>query len=131
MAIPGPAVYPIAPPATRPTGPATTAPATAPNTASPARSPAWAAGANVMLAANTPKAASVFMATSPDIEQRLSMRMISSIQFELKLWPGALNVADEIADDFDPVDLVIGNFQAGELIFDRNHQFKTIKPIGP
>ena len=57
--------------------------------------------------------------------------MISSIQFELKFWPGALNIADEIADDFDLVDLVIRNFQAGELIFDRDHQFKTIKPVGP
>ncbi len=71
------------------------------------------------------------MATSPDIEQLLSMRMISSIRLELKLWPGSLNIADEIADDFDLVDLVIRNFQAGELIFDRDHQFKTIKPVGP
>jgi hypothetical protein len=50
---------------------------------------------------------------------------------ELKLSPGALNMADEISDDFDPVNLVIRNFQTRELIFDRHHQFNTIKPVGP
>jgi hypothetical protein len=50
---------------------------------------------------------------------------------ESKLSPGALNTADEIGDDFDLVNLVIPNFQARELIFDRHHQFKTIKPVSP
>jgi hypothetical protein len=50
---------------------------------------------------------------------------------ELKLSPGALNTSDEIGDDFDLVNLVIPNFQARELIFDRHHQFKTIKPVSP
>jgi hypothetical protein len=50
---------------------------------------------------------------------------------ESKLSPGALNTADEIGDDFDLVNLVIPNFQIRELIFDRHHQFKTIKPVSP
>jgi hypothetical protein len=47
------------------------------------------------------------------------------------LWPVALNEADEIADDFDLIDVVIRDLQAGEFIFDHDYQFKTIEPVGP
>jgi hypothetical protein len=49
-------------------------------------------------------------------------------------WPlviHAFHVTDEVADDFDLVDIVIRDLHADELIFDRYHQFKTIEPVGP
>src|SRR5262249_50921128 len=66
LAIPGPAVYPITPPATSPTGPATTAPAIAPNAASPARSCApAAAGTRLKPPARTAAATRVCMVPTP------------------------------------------------------------------
>ena len=41
------------------------------------------------------------------------------------------NVADEISDDFDLVGIVIRDLQAAESVFDHDHQFKTIEPVGP
>jgi hypothetical protein len=43
----------------------------------------------------------------------------------------AFDVVDQIADDIDPVDIVIRDFHIDELIFDDDHQFQTIEPIGP
>jgi hypothetical protein len=41
-----------------------------------------------------------------------------------------MNVADEIADHFDLIGIVIRNLYAGELIFNQDHQFKAIEPVG-
>jgi len=41
------------------------------------------------------------------------------------------NVSDEIANDFDLINIIIRDFQSGELVFDKHRQFKTIKLIGP
>src|SRR5215813_12086524 len=38
--------------------------------------------------------------------------------------------ADEIADGFDPVDDIIADFNA-EPIFDHDHQFEPVEPVGP
>jgi hypothetical protein len=40
------------------------------------------------------------------------------------------NVADQIGDNFYPIYVVICDFQAGELIFERYHQLQTVEPIG-
>jgi hypothetical protein len=42
-----------------------------------------------------------------------------------------LNVADQIADDFHLIGIIVRDFHAGELIFDQHHQFKTIEPVSP
>jgi hypothetical protein len=39
-------------------------------------------------------------------------------------------MADEIADDFDPLGIVIRNLHAIEFIFDQYRQLKTIEPVG-
>ena len=44
---------------------------------------------------------------------------------------GPLDAADEIGDHVDLVHVVVGNFHARELVFDRNHQFYAVEPIGP
>ena len=44
---------------------------------------------------------------------------------------GPLDAADEIGDHVHLVDVIVGNFHAGELVFDRNHQFYAIEPVGP
>ena len=43
---------------------------------------------------------------------------------------GALDAADEIPDHMDLVHIVVRDLHAGELIFDRDHQFHAIEPIG-
>jgi hypothetical protein len=43
----------------------------------------------------------------------------------------AFDVADQIADDIYPVDIVIRDFHIDELILDHDHQFQTVEPIGP
>jgi hypothetical protein len=42
-----------------------------------------------------------------------------------------LDVADEIANDFHPVDIIIREFHARKAILDGYHQFKTVEPVGP
>jgi len=39
--------------------------------------------------------------------------------------------ADEIADDLDLVDVGLGDLQSAESVFNHDHQFKTIEPVGP
>jgi hypothetical protein len=39
-------------------------------------------------------------------------------------------MADEIADDFDPLSIIVGNLYASEFIFDQDSQLKTIEPVG-
>src|SRR5262245_3094722 len=38
--------------------------------------------------------------------------------------------ADEIADGFDPIDDIVPDFNA-EPIFDHDHQFEAVEPVGP
>jgi hypothetical protein len=40
------------------------------------------------------------------------------------------NVVDQIADDLDLVDLIVGDFHAREFL-DQDHQFKTVEPVSP
>jgi hypothetical protein len=43
----------------------------------------------------------------------------------------AFNEADKVADSQHLVSDVVRDLDAGELIFDRYHQFETIEPVGP
>jgi hypothetical protein len=43
----------------------------------------------------------------------------------------AFNEADKVADSQHLVSDVVRDLDAGELIFDRYHQFQTIEPVGP
>ena len=42
----------------------------------------------------------------------------------------ASDVADEIADHLDLVGIVLRELQTGESVFDHDHQFKMIQPVG-
>src|SRR6266516_5008262 len=41
------------------------------------------------------------------------------------------DVAYEIAHDLDVIDIVLRDLQTAESVFDHDHQFKMIEPIGP
>jgi hypothetical protein len=64
-------------------------------------------------------------ATRGSLEQRLSDEASSLLAARV------LNMADEIADDIDMLDIVVGDFYASEFILDRDHQFESVEPIGP
>jgi hypothetical protein len=40
------------------------------------------------------------------------------------------NVADEIADDFNLIGIIVGNLHINERILDQYRQLKTIEPVG-
>ena len=44
---------------------------------------------------------------------------------------GPLDAADEIGDHVHLIHVIVSNFHAGELVFDRNHQFHAVEPVGP
>ena len=41
----------------------------------------------------------------------------------------SLNEVDKIADSFHAINDIVGNFDA-EFIFNRNHQFEAVEPVG-
>jgi len=45
--------------------------------------------------------------------------------------PISFDVADEIADEFDLIDIVVGNLHTYERIFDQYHQLEAIVAIHP
>lgn len=45
--------------------------------------------------------------------------------------PRIVNVADEIANDFNLIGVSVHDFHASKLIFYQYQQFQTIKPVGP
>jgi len=60
-------------------------------------------------------------------------RLITSSNLVLvRAFNGAthLNEADEIADSFHPISDIVCDFDA-ELIFNHDHQFEAVEPVGP
>jgi hypothetical protein len=39
-------------------------------------------------------------------------------------------VADEITDHADLIGFLVRDFHLGELVFDRDHQFEAVEPVG-
>src|SRR5262249_60000631 len=46
------------------------------------------------------------------------------------MMPLSLEEADEIADNFHPIDDIVRDFNP-ELILDCDHQFESVEPVGP
>jgi hypothetical protein len=43
----------------------------------------------------------------------------------------AFDVADEIANEFELIGIVIRDFHTNEMIFDKYHQLDAVEPVGP
>jgi hypothetical protein len=57
----------------------------------------------------------------------------SPVAVQGRVWPAvvdAFNNAHEITDGIDMLDYDVSNLDAGYLIFNRNHEFEAIEPIG-